>query len=278
MDKTVFKSSVVGELGYLSTPRERAFQYMYEPPEGAAQTNCGYDMRSCRIANARLVTSSLSLDATGFELSDAPSAVTDFRDQEQITRVYYREAEEIAKNMTGGVRAIAFDHLLRQRDAGRPGLDMGRHGDGSKPSAVGRVHNDYSESSGKRRLHVVSPPAEFDFPFIILNLWRPVLYPAIDAPLAVCDARSFARRDWLECDIIYPDRSGEIYLGTYSDDHRWYYYPEMLPREVLAFKTYDSRYDVPARMAPHCAFVDPTASSDAPPRRSIEVRCLVLLE
>lgn len=278
MDTTVLNNSVAGELGYAAAPGERAFQYMYEPPAGTAQTNCGYDMRGCRIANARLVTSSLALDTTGFELFDAPSEVTDFRDHEQIARVYYREAEEIARNVTGGLKAFVFDHLLRRREDGRPRLDMGRRGDGSKPSAVGRVHNDYSESSGKRRLNMISAAADFDFPFIILNLWRPVFHPAFDAPLAVCDARSFARRDWLECDVIYPDRQGEIYLGTYSDDHRWYYYPGMLPGEVLAFKTYDSRSDVPARMTPHCAFDDPTVPSGAPPRCSIEVRCLVVLE
>ncbi|WP_334187200.1 CmcJ/NvfI family oxidoreductase [Noviherbaspirillum sp.] len=271
-------NGVVGNLGYLAAPRERAFQYMHAPPEGTEQTNCGYDMRPCRISNARLVASSVSLETTGFQLYDAPSMVTDFHDQEQITDNYYREAEEIARHVTGGVKAIVFDHLLRQREKGRPALGMGRHGDGSNPSAVGRVHNDYSERSGKRRLNMVLPDTHSDFPFVILNLWRPVSYPAVDTPLAVCDARSFPRRDWLECDIIYPDRKGEIYLGRHSSDHHWYYYPEMHPGEVLAFKTYDSRSDVPARMTPHCAFDDWTAPRDAPPRRSMEVRCLVILE
>jgi hypothetical protein len=32
---------------------------------------------------------------------------------------------------------------------------------------------------------------------------------------------------------------------------------------------------VPARFTPHSAFIDPTASPDAPPRESIEVRTLV---
>jgi hypothetical protein len=278
MDTRVNNSSVVGNLGYLAAPHERAFQYMYEPADGIAQTNCGYDMRSCRISNARLVTSSLSLETTGFELFDAPSTVTNFHDQEQIIHVYYREAEEIARNVTGGVKAIVFDHLLRQREDGRPPLGMGRHGNGVKPGAVGRVHNDYSESSGKRRLNMVSSDAISGAPFVILNLWRPVFHPAIDTPLALCDARSFPKRDWRECDIIYPDRRGEIYLGKYSSDHRWYYYPEMLPGEVLVFKTYDSRSDVPARMTPHCAFDDVTTPSDTPLRRSLEVRCLVVLE
>jgi hypothetical protein len=32
---------------------------------------------------------------------------------------------------------------------------------------------------------------------------------------------------------------------------------------------------VPARFTPHSAFIDPTASADAPPRESIEARILV---
>lgn len=277
MDTQIHSSSVVGNLGYLAPPRDRAFQYMYEPQQGTAPTNCDYDMRSCRIFNARPVASSLSLETTGFELLQAPSAVTNFHDEEQIY-VYYREAEEIAKDLTGGVKAIVFDHLLRQREEGRPSLSIGRYGDGSKPGAVGRVHNDYTDMSGKRRLNMVFPDTDADFPFVILNLWRPVHYPAIDTPLAVCDARSFPMSDWVECDIIYPDRRGEIYLGKYSSRHHWYYYPEMTPGEMLAFKTYDSRSDVPSRMTPHCAFDDLTVPPDVPLRRSIEIRCLVILE
>jgi hypothetical protein len=278
MDTKTSTSYVIGEIGYLAPPSGRAYQYMYEPAGGVAQTNCGYDFRACRIVDARLVPSAPSIESTGFELVGAPTSITDFHDERQIVQTYYREAEEIALNLTGGIKAKVFDHQLRQREEGRPSLTMGRHGDGTRPAAVGRVHNDYTEVSGMRRLDMVFPEAEPDHPFVIVNLWRPVLNPAIDTPLAVCDARSFSMNDWVECDTIYPTRKGEIYLGRHSDAHRWYYYPQMQPDEVLVFKTYDSRVDAPARMTPHCAFDDPTAPADAPLRRSIEIRCLVMLE
>lgn len=113
---------------------------------------------------------------------------------------------------------------------------------------------------------------------MILNFWRPILNPALDAPLAVCDARTGSAQDLVAADIIYPTRTGEIYPLTYSPTHRWYYYPRMATSEVLAFKTYDSRLDRRARMTPHCAFNDPTTPPDAPLRRSIEARCLVLVD
>lgn len=264
-------------LGYAMPSRERTFQYMYDPPPGIAPTNCAYDLRPVRISDARRV-SSPALDVTGFELIDAPSAVGDFYDENEVRDVYYRELQELALQLTGGRKAAVFDHLLRRREEGRPALSMGRRGDGTNPAAVGRVHNDYTEASGMRRFSMVFPEERDMPPFVILNFWRPVLHPAIDTPLAICDARSFAPADWMPSDIIYRERTGEIYLGSYAESHRWYYYPGLTPSEVLVFKSYDSRRDMPARMTPHCAFDDETAPADAPLRRSIEARCLVILD
>jgi hypothetical protein len=49
----------------------------------------------------------------------------------------------------------------------------------------------------------------------------------------------------------------------------------MHPGEALLIKCYDSVDDGRARFTPHCAFLDPSAPADAPPRQSIEVRALV---
>jgi hypothetical protein len=45
--------------------------------------------------------------------------------------------------------------------------------------------------------------------------------------------------------------------------------------EALLFKTFDSATDGRARFTIHSSVVDPTAPADAPPRESIETRCLV---
>jgi hypothetical protein len=251
---------------------------MFQPPDGLPWENCPYEQRPCRIADARRSASALSLELNGFQLLDSPSALADFHDDRKVRDIYYPELEALAARLMGGGRAVVFDHLFRQRDAARPTSSFGRDGAGPHVAPVGRVHNDYTELSGRRRLELVLPDAPPDAPFAILNFWRPVHHPVVDTPLAVCDTRSFAPRDWVEGDIVYPQRTGEIYLARYSAAHRWYYYPAMRPDEVLVFKTYDSRLDRPARMTPHCAFDDPAAPPDAPPRRSIEARCLVLLD
>jgi hypothetical protein len=268
---------VLGSLSYLIPQAEKPFNFMYEPSPGALRQNCQYRQHACAIQSARPIADSISLAGQGFELLHAPTGMSDFYDQIAIADTYFPQVEELACAITGGTRAVVFDHKLRMREQGRPPLTFGRHGDGETPGAVGHVHVDYTETSGKQRLGLTLPTMAADRPFMILGFWRPILHPVFDAPLALCDARTVASEHLVPTDIIYPRRSGEIYLATFSDTHRWYYYPEMEPNEVLIFKHYDSRKDESARRVAHCAF-DTPVSADVPLRRSIEVRCLVLLD
>jgi hypothetical protein len=109
----------------------------------------------------------------------------------------------------------------------------------------------------------------------VINLWRPIRVPVRDMPLAVCDARSIAPQDLVPSDLVYKERTGEIYSVTYNPAHRWFYLSNMTPDEGLLLKCYDSKTDGRARFAPHTAFRDPTAPADAPHRESIELRTLV---
>ena len=159
--------------------------------------------------------------------------------------------------MTGAREAFVFDHLVRRREAGRPPLGFGRVGDGSRPAAVSRVHNDYSEASGRARLDKVIPDAARRAGverFAIVNIWRSIAGPVEDTPLPVCDARSVLADDLVPAEIRYPDRTGEIYLLHHAARHRWAFYPEMDRHEALVFKQYDSRVNGVARFTPHAAF------------------------
>ena len=108
----------------------------------------------------------------------------------------------------------------------------------------------------------------------VINLWRPIRGPLRDAPLAVCDATTVAFTDFVPSDLVYRDRTGEIYRVTYNPAHRWFYVPEMQADEAILIKCYDSAPDK-ARFTPHSAFEDPTAPADMLPRESIELRTLV---
>jgi hypothetical protein len=214
----------------------------------------------------------------GFELWDAPTTVADFTDGDAIRNCYYAEAAELAKYVTGADHAYIFDHQIRLREAGRPALTFGRHGDGSRPGAAGRIHNDYTETSGQKRFEILlldEKVRAMAQRFAIVNIWRSIGGKVVDTPLAVCDARSISVKDLVVADLYYRDRSGELYLVQESPRHHWAYFSEMDRNEALVFKQYDSQVNGVARFTPHSAFDLPDIPPDAPLRQSIEIRCLV---
>ena len=109
--------------------------------------------------------------------------------------------------------------------------------------------------------------------FAVINVWKPVVGPVESMPLAVCEATSMTQDDFVETELRYSDRTGEIYSVTHRPEHRWHYYPAMSATEALLLKCYDSDPAV-ARFTAHSAFVDPGSPADAPPRQSVEVRTL----
>lgn len=269
------------ELGYMSPTQERPCNYAYEPPAGTPWENYDADDRTVTIRDARHWLVQSSLDQEGFALLDAPSDVSDFNDRDAVIGRYYAEVAQLACAATGAKRAVVFDHLVRKREAGNSTLGFGRAQRGVAASANGRVHNDYSEESGRRRLALVlgddaAPGGSGRFG--IVNVWRSIKGPVLDTPLAVCDARSVDTADLVCGEVRYPQRSGEIYLLRHAARHRWSYFSAMDRHEALVFKQYDSQVSGVARFTPHAAFNHPDAPPDAPPRESIEVRCLVIYE
>jgi hypothetical protein len=272
--------SVTAELGYLKPGCAHPYEYAYPPPAGGAWHNCEYDPRAMSIADARDASAPPSVHREGFELRDAPSAIDDFDDENAIVEIYYREMADLACAVAGAARAYVFDHLVRRREAGRPALSFGRASAG-KVAANGRVHNDYTEDSGCKRLGMVlqepSSTAAVES-YGIVNIWRSIRGPVLDTPLAVLDARSVEAADLIAGEVRYPKRTGEIYFVAHSPRHRWAYYPAMDRHEALVFKQYDSRLSGVARFTPHAAFDLPQPPAAAPLRESIEIRCLVVYE
>lgn len=269
-------------LGYAVATPYPAVTYMYEPAGGVPRENYPCDERRVPIHDARPVETELTVHSQGFELRDAPSRLRAFTDSDAVRRVYYAECAELACAVTGGTKAFVFDHLVRKREHGRPPLTFGRSGDGKNPAAVGRVHNDYSEASGRRRLGVVLREANEEARdvarYSIVNIWRSVAGPVLDTPLAVCDARSVHAADAIVNTIRYQERDGEIYLFRFAHRHRWFFFPEMDTHEALVFKQFDSARGGVARFTPHAAFDLPDVPPQAPLRESIEVRCLVIYQ
>jgi hypothetical protein len=90
----------------------------------------------------------------------------------------------------------------------------------------------------------------------------------------MCDVTSAAEDDMLKMMLRYRERTGEIFVMRYSGAHRWWYFPKMMPENVLLLKTYESEMDGRARFVGHSAFDDPDTPLDAPTRESIEIRMM----
>ena len=264
--------AIATTLEYLCPTPHKPRTWMTTPPDGQPWQNADYVRKPVTIHDARAAAT--LLDREGYTLRHASSAVPDFLDKEEVVRRYYPEVAELALAITGARDAYVFDHLVRKRQPGTPQA-FGRI-DGQRPGAAGRVHCDFTPASAQRRLMLELGERSANVErYAIINLWRSIRHPVLDAPLAMCDARSVAMGDLVASDIVYPDRTGEIYQSLHHPTHAWAYFPTMTHDEVLVFKQFDSLPGV-ACYTPHAAFEHPGAPLDAPPRESIEIRCLLI--
>jgi hypothetical protein len=134
---------VAAELNYLAPPREKPRTYTYDPPSGQPRTTAVNEPHRVQISNARPILREVSLDEEGFGLLQHKSRVRDFHDDDEVRRVYYKEAEQLLKEVTGADRVHIFDHTVRRRI---PGAEDRQVAGTRQP--VPRVHVDHTETSG----------------------------------------------------------------------------------------------------------------------------------
>jgi hypothetical protein len=263
---------VVATLSFLVPGAVRPGTYMYEPPGGTPRQIGSFATQSVTIRDARPIRERLSLDVEGFAFIDHATEVADFYNETQVTEIYYPEMERLLARATGAEKVVVFDHTRR---AGTLAPDMKQ----GLRDPVRRVHADYTPKSGPQRVRDLLDEDEAQLRlkqrFAIVNVWRPIRGPLVEAPLALCDAQTAAPGDFVETDQIYRDRIGETYNITYSAGQRWFYFPRMRTDEAVLIKSYDSATDGRARFTAHGAFDDPTMPAGALPRESIEIRALV---
>jgi hypothetical protein len=114
------------------------------------------------------------------------------------------------------------------------------------------------------------------------NMWRAVTPPPQDFPLAVCDAGSLAPGDEVTVTALTVEL-GDTHVRhdttgyVHNSAHRWHFYRDMTPDEVLVFKAHDTDTGRAGRVA-HTAFTDPTCPPGTPTRASVEMRALALFD
>lgn len=100
---------------------------------------------------------------------------------------------------------------------------------------------DRTPASCVARVHKHFPPDEalelLRGRFQVINLWRPILHPAVDWPLAFCDYRSVnIDNDFLPSALVHSDHDGQNILLKYNPEHRWVYKNAMAPEDVVLIK------------------------------------------
>ena len=248
----------------------------YNPPAGTGVPRRDGNYRDFKVEvhDGRPRAAEFSLDRQAFKLVDHDTKVRDFYDANEVKTAYYAEVEALIKRESGASKVVIFDHTVRTADNA---VERGLR------APVRSVHNDYTEKSAPHRVRDLLPPAEADERlekrFAEYNVWRNIAAEPVEmTPLGFVDSQSIAPRDLAVCDLVYADRTGEIYQGVYNPDHRWYYFPKMKRSEAALIKCYDSLKDGRARFSLHSAFDDPTSPANPKPRQSIEVRAFAFFD
>ncbi len=262
--------SVIGKLKYLSADSENPAFHIGEPGQDSKWVG-SYEEHDTEIWNGRRHRDKPIFEKQGFELIDHGTADVDFESDEAIVADYYPQVIELFRNQLGASEVVIFDHTVRT-DSGVEGV--------RKPAR--HVHNDYTAASTIQRVMDIvggdDAVMRLRNRYAQVNLWRAVEHPVFTSPLAVADAQSVSREDFVKADIIYSDRRGEVYEVLHKDTHKWFYFPEMKPTEAILFRGFDSAEDVAHPFTPHTAFDDPTSLSSRTPRKSIELRAMAFFD
>ena len=261
-------------IAYYDPPRRPAAQ---ERPDFTALPLTG---KPVTVSSMRAAGGGFSLDREGFTLADAPTAVRDFYDRDEVAARYIAEARELVRSLTGcaatallNTPVVRVSGRLGSRPAGTTFTGDFAHADFSAPAA---------ESMLRRSLPAAEVTERLRHRYSVFNVWRTFSGPPQDVPLALCDTRSVAPQDKQYCEITMKSAADELLTWeniTYYHNrgHRWWYCPHMTRDEAYVFRSFDSAPGH-AEQVPHSAFVNESCPTSAPPRSSVEVRVFAFYE
>jgi hypothetical protein len=259
---------ITADIPYTLDTGEKLVNETFGPGNIRRRNEGTWEKRAMPVADGRASGGELTLEKNGFVLVDHPTQVRNFFDRVELESVYYREVEQLIRDVSGASRVVIFDHTLRSGSEAEREEKLVRE-------PVLSAHNDYTEWSGPQRVREILPDEADSLlarRFAIIQVWRAINQPIESNPLALADARSVAMDDLLVSERRYPHRVGQTYRLRHSPAHRWFYFPRMRRDEAIVFKVYDSANDGRARFTPHTSFDDPTTPAGAGPRQSCEVR------
>ena len=204
------------------------------------------------IADARGIGA--TLDREGFQLVEHASVLPDLTDLAAVKSVHAGEIAGLLTSVTG-CDHVAMAPMGILRFSEKAGANAAH--DNSHPARF--VHVDMAKEAAAGMRAATAPPGQTIVRSAQYNVWRVLSAPPQDVPLGLCDFRSVAAADLLDCDAIFDPLDGSPewgfpnYLLAHNPAHRWFYFADMHPGEAIIFKTSDSD-PAAAQLMPHGAF------------------------
>jgi hypothetical protein len=232
------------------------------------------------ITDIRPFHENVTLEEYGFQVLPHSSNYPDFTEAASVN-AYMKETEALLRDTFEASYVKTYDCVLRKNIIfERTEFDLADllHTEGPARGA----HNDITHNSGPEVIQrymdreSISRFLKPGYRCRIINTWRSLLPVAEDRPLALCNSRSVNPSDLVESDRVIPNKSGEVYYLKYNPQHEWYWLSEQSPSEPFVFVMYDTKDGEHSRFCPHVSFNNPVAPIDAPPRRSVETRSIVI--
>ncbi|KAK3111894.1 hypothetical protein LTR53_012388 [Teratosphaeriaceae sp. CCFEE 6253] len=250
--------------------------YFYEDVEGKHKAihGPGDDLQEVTITDGWHRAKEFECDTHGFALHDFTSSYAGaWEDESGVRESFYPEVVDFLKKTTGAKEVLVFDHTIRTKKNVAKAITQ--ESNTSQRAPVRLVHCDYTAESGPLRVQQLLPDTAQDLlsrRVAFYNVWKP-LAKVEEMPLAMLDVTTSPPEDYFKLFLRYRERTGENYVLSHSDAHKWWYFPGMTAEQVILLKTFDSE-EGRARFVGHSAFEDPETKAGAPARESVEIRTI----
>ena len=224
-----------------------------------------------------------ALDHEGFCLARHPTSVTDFSDHDQIITRYLPEIGELVRRLTGApVVFLQQNWVFRGDDKEVATEAVNERNRVTTMKTHGVLHADYYEQETAEALASMSMKAAgvTERPrgrLLGINTWRSISLPPQDRPLALLDRRTLDAADLVPAVIEGPHARLNATQASYNQRHRFCWWSDMTPDEVLVFVQYEQGLGRTSTVM-HTAFSDPRCPAGTPPRQSIEARGYVFVD
>ena len=196
----------------------------------------------------------------------------------RVESAYFEECAKLVRQHTKASRAVAYNWRHRRLETNFvPGSAVGYS---SKPLATFHMDNDMvtAEMNLRRTLGDTEAERWLQKRWAIINVWRPVGDTILQWPLALLDSHDIKVGENTESIFTKNNYKSHFSAIKYSPDFKFYYVNKLTTDEALLFVDYDSSKSSQLSGLAHGAFHDHRSPDNAPLRRSIEVRVLVLWE